>query len=139
MFFKKRATRATKHINPLPSTGFMRSTSFFVCYIVCYKNAECVAGHWIYAQHETCYIFQLLYFQMLITSIITFSMYAVSRTIQNPSFNMPYDVTTRIKYQFCKIIRVSLKSSLYTIFWCYTAIRKKIIPTRFRVGILFTY
>lgn len=30
MFSKKRATRATKHINPLPSTGFMRSTLFFL-------------------------------------------------------------------------------------------------------------
>lgn len=94
------------------------------CFFVCYKNAESVAGHWIYAQHETCYIFLLLHFQVLITSIITFSMYAVSRTIQNPSFNTPYDVTTRIKYQFCKIIRFSLKSSLYTIFWCYTTILK---------------
>ena len=26
MFPEKRATRATKHMNPLPSTGFMRST-----------------------------------------------------------------------------------------------------------------
>lgn len=34
MFQKKRATRATKHMNPLPSTGFMRSTSFF-CLLHC--------------------------------------------------------------------------------------------------------
>lgn len=61
---------------------------------------------------------------MLIISIITFSMYAVSRTIENISFNMPYDVTMSIKYQTCKIMRFSQKSSLYTIFWCYTAIRK---------------
>ena len=99
MFPKKRATRATKHMNPLPSTGFMRST----------KRAT---------------FFLLLYFQMLIISIITFFLYAVSRTIQNPSFNTPYDVTMSIKYQTCKIMRFSQKSSLYTIFWCYTAIRK---------------
>ena len=29
MFFKKRATRATKHINPLCINGFMRSKPFF--------------------------------------------------------------------------------------------------------------
>lgn len=29
-------------------------------------------------------------------------MYAISRTIQNPSFNTPYDVTTRIKSLICK-------------------------------------
>lgn len=84
MFQKKRATRATKHINPLPSTGFMRST----------KRAT---------------FFLLLYFQMLIISIITFSMYAISRTIQNPSFNTPYDVTTRIKSLICKITRFYMK------------------------------
>lgn len=78
MFPKKRATRATKHINPLPSTGFMRST----------KRAT---------------FFWLLYFQMLIISIITFFLYAVSRTIQNPSFNTPYDLTTHIKSLICKI------------------------------------
>ena len=92
---------ATKTLNPLLDTGFMRST----------KRAT---------------FFQLLRFQVLITSIITFSMYAVSRTIQNPSFNTPYDVTTRIKYQSCKIIRFSLKCSLYPIFRRYTAIYKKI-------------
>ena len=86
MFQKKRATRATKHMNPLPSTGFMRST----------KRAT---------------FFWLLHFQMLITSIITFSMYAVSRTIQNLSFNTPYYLTTRIKSQICKIPRFSKKSS----------------------------
>lgn len=48
MFQKKRATRATKHMNPVPSTGFMRST----------KRAT---------------FFQLLHFQVLIISIITFS------------------------------------------------------------------
>ena len=90
---------ATKTLNPLLGTGFMRST----------KRAT---------------FFQLLHFQMLITSIITFSMYAVSRTIQNISFNTPYDLTMSIKYQTCKIMRFSQKSSLYTIFWCYTAIRK---------------
>ena len=77
MFFGKRATRATKHMNPLPSTGFMRST----------KRATFLG---------------LLYFQMLIISIITFSMYAISRTIQNISFNTPYDLTTRIKSLICK-------------------------------------
>ena len=30
MFPKKRATRATKHMNPLPVNGFMRSTPFFL-------------------------------------------------------------------------------------------------------------
>lgn len=117
------------------------------CY-TCYKTHKSLTQYWIYAQHvvflsatlsttktlnvllgtgfmrstKRATFFQLLRFQVLITSIITFSMYAVSRTIQNPSFNTPYDVTTRIKYQFCKIIRFSLKSSLYTIFWCYTTI-----------------
>ena len=51
-------------------------------------------------------------------------LYVISRTIQNASFNTPYDVTTRIKSWIRKIMRFSLKSSLYTIFWCYTAILK---------------
>ena len=53
--------------------------------------------------------FGLLYFQMLLISIITISMYAISRTIQNPSFNTPYDVTTRIKSLICKITRFYMK------------------------------
>ena len=75
---------ATKTLNPLLGTGFMRST----------KRAT---------------FFWLLYFQMLIISIITFFLYAVSRTIQNPSFNTPYDVTTRIKSLICKIPRFYMK------------------------------
>lgn len=38
-------------------------------------------------------------------------LYAVSRTIQNISFNTPYDVTTRIKSLIRKITRFSKKSS----------------------------
>ena len=75
---------ATKTLNPLLGTGFMRST----------KRAT---------------FFWLLYFQMLIISIITFFLYAVSRTIQNISFNTPYDVTTRIKSLICKITRFYMK------------------------------
>ena len=37
------------------------------------------------------------------------SLYVVSRTIQNPSFNTPYDLTTRIKSLICKITRFYMK------------------------------
>lgn len=74
-------------------------------------------------------------------------LYAISRIIQNISFNTPYDLTTRIKSLICKITRFYMKifvtrsygtlNGISMIFSCMT--RKKIIPTRFRVGILFTY
>ena len=48
MVLKKRATRATKHINPLPVNGFMRSTSFFCLLRFLLQNAGCVAGQWIW-------------------------------------------------------------------------------------------
>ena len=100
------------------------------CY-TCYKTHKSLTQYWIYAQHvvflsatktlnvllgtgfmrstKRATFFGLLYFQMLIISIITFSMYAISRTIQNPSFNTPYDVTTRIKSLICKITRFYMK------------------------------
>ena len=137
---KKRATRATKHTNPLLGTGFMRSTSFF-CLLHCLLQKRWMCC-WAL---DLCVARNVLHFSASVFSDAdnihhpSISMYAISRTIQNPSFNTPYDVTMSIKYQTCKIMRFSQKSSLYTIFWCYTATRKKIIPTRFRVGILFTY
>lgn len=81
-----------------------------------------------YGEYRVCRIHDLSYHEHFsdadnIYHHILF-LYAVSRTIQNILFNTPYDVTTSIKYKTCKILRFSLKSSLYTIFWCYTAIRK---------------
>lgn len=110
MFQKKRATRATKHMNPLPSTGFMRSTSFF-CLLHCLlqKRWMCCWALDLCVARNVLHFFRLLYFQMLIISIITFSMYAISRTIQNTSFNTPYDVTTHIKSPICKITRFYMK------------------------------
>lgn len=100
------------------------------CY-TCYKTHESLTQYWIYAQHvvflsatktldvllgtgfmrstKRATFLGLLYFQMLIISIITFSMYAISRTIQNISFNTPYDLTTRIKSLICKITRFYMK------------------------------
>lgn len=110
MFPKKRATRATKHINPLPSTGFMRSTLFF-CLLHCLlqKTLDVLLGTGFMRSTKRATFLGLLYFQMLIISIITFSMYAISRTIQNISFNTPYDLTTRIKSLICKITRFYMK------------------------------
>lgn len=105
-----------------------------MCY-TCYKTHESLTQYWIYAQHvvflsatlsatktldvllgtgfmrstKRATFLGLLYFQMLIISIITFSMYAISRTIQNISFNTPYDLTTRIKSLICKITRFYMK------------------------------
>ena len=72
MFFGKRATRATKHINPLPSNGFMRSKPFF-------RSATFSATkRWMrWETPDLCVArnvlrFLLLYFQWSITSIIYF-------------------------------------------------------------------
>ena len=75
MFPKKRATRATKHINPLPSTGFMRSTLFF-CLLHCLlqKRWMCCWALDLCVARNVLHFFQILDFQMLITSIITFCM-----------------------------------------------------------------
>ena len=110
MFQKKRATRATKHKNPLPSTGVMRSTSFFLsATLSATKTLDVLLGTGFMRSTKRATFFQLLYFQMLIISIITFSMYVISRTIQNISFNMPYDLTMRIKSLICKITRFYMK------------------------------
>ena len=44
-------------------------------------------------------------FSTLYDSIIHSFLYVISRTIQNISFNTPYDLTTRIKSLICKITR----------------------------------
>lgn len=110
MVLKKRATRATKHINPLPVNGFMRSTSFF-CLLHCLlqKRWMCCWAMDLCVARNVLRFFLLLDFQMLITSIITFSMYVISRTIQNISFNALYDLTTHIKSLICKITRFYMK------------------------------
>ena len=84
----------------------MRSTSFF-CLLHCLlqKRWMCCWALDLCVARNVLHFFWLLYFQMLIISIITFSMYAISRTIQNISFNTPYDLTTRIKSLICKITR----------------------------------
>lgn len=110
MFQKKRATRATKHMNPLPSTGVMRSTSFFLsATLSATKTLDVLLGTGFMRSTKRATFLGLLYFQMLIISIITFSMYAISRTIQNISFNTPYDLTMRIKSLICKITRFYMK------------------------------
>lgn len=72
MFPKKRATRATKHMNPLPSTGFMRSTLFFLsATLSATKTLNVLLGTGFMRSTKRATFFWLLYFQMLITSIIT--------------------------------------------------------------------
>ena len=71
MFPKKRATRATKHINPLPSTGFMRSTSFFLsATLSATKTLNVLLGTGFMRSTKRATFFQLPDFQMLITFII---------------------------------------------------------------------
>lgn len=113
MFPKKRATRATKHTNPLPVNGFMRSTPFF-CLLHCLLQKRWMCC-WVLDLCVARNVLRFLAsgFSDADNSISVLSshyfLYVISRTIQNPSFNTPYDVTTRIKSIICKITRFYMK------------------------------
>ena len=98
-----------KWINLLCINGFHVASTFFYMLHFFVKFAKSSTSQRISCSTKRATFFQLLYFQMLIISIITFSMYVISRTIQNISFNMPYDLTMRIKSLICKITRFYMK------------------------------
>jgi len=98
-----------KWINLLCINGFHVASTFFYMLHFFVKFAKSSTSQRISCSTKRATFLGLLYFQMLIISIITFSMYAISRTIQNILFNTPYDLTTRIKSLICKITRFYMK------------------------------
>lgn len=111
MFPKKRATRATKHINPLPSTGFMRSTLFFLSATLSVtKTLNVLLGiGFMRSTKRATFFFASVFANADNIHHPSISLYVVSRTIQNISFNTPYDVTMSIKSLICKITRFYMK------------------------------
>lgn len=111
-------------INPLPINGFNGIKSFYtekrffhcmmkILAISLYHNDTMYRFLAFYGEYRACRIHDLSYQEHFSDADNihhpSISLYVVSRTIQNPSFNTPYDVTTRIKSLICKITRFYMK------------------------------